>query len=410
MVLPRSMLNKIKLLAKSYIFKNDRLFKSVVRNGQTYHVPYIPFVDRSEVIKKYHTVLGHMQLNTMLPLLEVRYFWPTMEKDIKNYQDRCPQCQLHERTSEFTHRPLQPHEPVGLPFIKWGIDYVQDLEPVNGFKNIFTARCYATKRVIFVATKDRTAKTTAECIFTHIVCKYGAPLEIVSDRGFMDSVLAEYLKVLEIHHLPTAAYTPRSNGLDERAHQDMKNVITKVSDGDPQKWVSILPLAEFILNSRISNSTAFSAFYLSHGFEPRLPGDEIPTVPPGFYDLNDAGDVATLTERELARLGQNRAAALQRLKAQAVRMKEYYDEKVGTSEVNLKIGDVVKMVNHSKTRFKFKFIGPFYIVDKGPNNTFFLMRPDGRRWTSQNGTDTPVNPDDLVRYREFDGEYYYSGN
>jgi hypothetical protein len=410
MVLAPRIISKIKTLSKSFIFKNDRLLKKIVRNGQLYHVPYVPYVDREAVVAKYHTTLGHMQLNTLLPLMEIRYYWPSLSNDISKFQSSCPQCQLNGSITELNHRPLQPHEPVGLPFIKWGIDYVQDLPLVDGFCNIFSARDYATKTVIYVATKDRSAKTAADCIFKHIVCKYGSPLEIVSDRGFMDSVLAEYMKVLEIHHLPTSAYTPRSNGLDERGHQDLKNIITKLSDGDPTKWVKILPLAEFIMNSRISNSTGFSAYYLSHGVEPRLPGDEIPIVPPGFYDLNDAGDVATLTERELARLGQNRAAALQRLKSQAARMKLYYDQKVGAVSSGFKVGDVVKMVNHTRTRFKFRFMGPFYIADIGPNDTYFLMKPDGRRWTSANGTDTPVNPDDLVPFRDHDAEYYYSGN
>jgi hypothetical protein len=408
MVFAPPVLHKIKHLAKWYIFKNDRLFKKITRNQQMYHVPYIPFVDRQELIAKYHQVLGHMQVNTLLPLMEIRYYWPNLKQDLKDFQDACSQCQLN-RTEEPNYRPLQPHEPVGIPFMKWGIDFVQDLPKVNGYCNIFSARCYATKRVIYIATKDRTAKTAAECIFRDIVCKYGTPVEIVSDRGFMDSTLAEYLRILEIHHLPTAAYTPRCNGLDERGHQDLKNIITKLSDGDPAKWTQVLPLAEFILNARISNSTGFSAFYLSHGFEPRLPGDEWPAVPPGYYDLNDSGDIALLSSRELARLGQNRAAALQRLKAQAIRMKTYYDKKVGVTEVEFKIGDVVKMTNHSRTRFKFKFLGPFYIVDKGPNNTFFLMRPDGRRWTSQNGTDTPVNPEYLLYFNEWDQEYYYDG-
>jgi hypothetical protein len=411
MVLAPSVLRRIRNHAKRYIFKDDRLYRILQRNNHIYHVPYIPYVDRFPIIKKYHTVLGHMQLNTLLPLLEVRYFWPTLELDIKDFQSACAQCQLNGSSSDLSNRPLHPHEPVGLPFIKWGIDFVQDLpKDPDGYCNIFSARCYATKRVIYVATKDRTAKTAAQCIFEAIVCKFGSPLEIVSDRGFMDSVLAEYLKLLEIHHLPSAAYTPRTNGLDERGHQDLKNIITKVSNGDPTKWVKILPLAEFIMNARISNSTGFSPFYLSHGVEPRLPGDEIPAVPPGHYDLNDEGDVAQLSSNELAKLGQNRAAALQRLKVQALRMKKYYDEKVGASIPSWQIGDVVKMINHTRTRFKFRFIGPFYIVDKGPNNTYFLQRPDGRRWTAPNGQDIPVNSDDLARFTEFDGEYYYSGN
>ena len=410
MVLPLKMLNQIKRLSQPYIFKNDRLYRKLVRNQQMYHVPYVPYVDREAIIIKYHMILGHMQVNTLLPLLETRYYWPSLEKDIKKFQNACPQCQMNDNSQQRCLRPLQPHEPVGIPFMKWGIDYVQDLPSVDGYCNIFSARCYATKRVIYIPTKDRSAKTAAECIFQGIVCKYGSPVEIVSDRGFMDSVLAEYLKLLEIHHLPSAAYTPRTNGLDERGHQDLKNIITKLSDGDPKKWTLILPLAEFIMNSRISNSTGFSAFYLSHGFEPRLPCDELPALPPGYYDLTDPGDIAFLSSNELARLGQNRAAALKRLQAQAIRMKMYYDKKVGATTSRWEPGDVVKMINHGHTRFKHRFIGPFYIADRGPNDTYFLQRPDGRRWTSQNGTDTPVNPEDLAPYSEFDGEYYYPGH
>ena len=410
MVLPLLVLRKIKSKSKSFMFKDDRLFKKLIRNSQMYHVPYIPYVERESLISKYHSTLGHMQSNTLLPLMELRGYWPTLEVDIKQFQSSCYQCQMNQGALSLSSRPLQPHEPVGIPFLKWGIDWVQDLPKVDGYCNIFSARCYATKRVIYIPTKDRTAATAAHCIFYHIVCKYGVPAEIVSDRGFMDSVLQEYLKVLDIHHLPSSAYSPQTNGLDERGHQDLKGIITKLSDGDPSKWVKLLPYAEFIMNVRISNSTGYSAFYLSHGFEPRLPGDELLTLPPNYYDLSDSGDIALMSSRELARLGQNRAAALQRLKVQAIRMKTYYDRKVGVSESRWKPGDVVKMLNHGQTRFKHRFIGPFYITGCGPNDTYFLQRPDGRRWTSQNGTDTPVNPNYLAPFTEFDAEYYYDGN
>ena len=70
---------------------------------------------------------------------------------------------------------------------------------------------------------------------------------------------------------------------------------------------------------------------------------------------------------------------------------------------------MVKLKNHAQNKFQFKFLGPFYIVDKGPNDTFYLQRPDGRRWVDLTGTDTPVNPEYLHRYSEFDGENYYDG-
>lgn len=408
MVLAPPVLKAIKVNSRNYTFKDDRLFKKIHRNGHEYHARYIPSVNRKEIIIQYHQTLGHMQCSTMLPILEVRFYWPTMEKDLISYQSSCPECQMN-RTGEHSFRPLHPHEPVGMPFAKWGIDFVQDLpETLEGFKNVFSAKCYATKTVIFVKTKDRTAKTAARCIFENIVCRFGVPLEIVSDRAtsFLDQTLQEYLKILEISHLPTSSYTPRSNGSVERIHRELKGILTKLCDGNVHKWDQYLSQAEFILNIRVNNSTGFSPFYLSHGIEARLPGDDIPAVPPGYYDLNDAGDVATLSARELSSLGQHRAAALQRLKVQAARMKRQYDNKVGVSDFQFHFGDIVKLKNNSSGKFESKYVGPFYVVDSGPNSTYFLQRFNGRRWTDQAGRDIPVNSEFLSPFNVGDDEIY----
>jgi hypothetical protein len=132
--------------------------------------------------------------------------------------------------------------------------------------------------------------------------------------------------------------------------------MVQLNDGDTIKWTHYLPQAELTLNVRIHEATGFSPFYLSHGIEARLPADVIPPVPPGSYDLNDAGDVAILSSQELAALGQNRAAALMRLRAQAVRMKERYDKQVGIIEPSFQIGDVVdSSLYHA-------YSGPFYMI------------------------------------------------
>jgi hypothetical protein len=128
------------------------------------------------------------------------------------------------------------------------------------------------------------------------------------------------LKILEIHHLPTSAYTPRSNGNLERAHRDVNAILTKLCQGESHRWIHYVSQVEFILNSRIHSVTGFSPFYLAHGIDPRIPGDEVPSIPPRAYDISNSEDIAVLSSQELATLGQNRAAALQRLKAQALKM------------------------------------------------------------------------------------------
>lgn len=95
MVLSHEVLKLIKSKARNFVFKEDRLYKKLKRNGHEHHVRYTPWMERKEIIRQYHQTLGHMQCSTVLPILEVRYYWPTMEKDLKDYQLSCSECRMN---------------------------------------------------------------------------------------------------------------------------------------------------------------------------------------------------------------------------------------------------------------------------------------------------------------------------
>jgi hypothetical protein len=175
LVIAPTLLKKVLKYRQKFKFKNDRLYYKTVKDGRSYDVPYIPNGERLGLIRKYHITLGHMATATLLPLMTVRYYWPDMAKDILHFSNTCSMCQLNSQDSS-DRRPLQPHDPVGIPFLKWGIDFLQDLpENSEGYTNMFTAKCYATKLIVLVPTRSRSAKVAAQCIFENIVCKFGVP-------------------------------------------------------------------------------------------------------------------------------------------------------------------------------------------------------------------------------------------
>jgi hypothetical protein len=181
-------------------------------------------------------------------------------------------------------------------------------------------------------------------------------------------------------------------------------MLVKLCEGDTGKWPMFLPQAVFALNIRHHESTRISPFYLVFGIDPRLPGDELPVIPPFHYDTRDAIDSKFITSKRLAALGQHRAAALFRLQVQAQRMKQRYDKDPSVSHHRFQGGDVVKMHHHDKQKFQFAWTGPYYIVDEGFNDSYYLMKPGGQR------LDAPVNHDYLAPFHLEDGEcYYYAG-
>jgi hypothetical protein len=274
-----------------------------------------------------------------------------------------------------------------------------------GYSDMITAVDYATKYTIAKPTRNRDAKTVAQFIFNEITCRFGSPLEIVSDRGsaFMDSTLKEYLTMLGIRHLPTTPYRPRSNGNVERMHRDLNSMLTKLCAGDTSKWPYYVSQAVLALNCRIHEVMKISPFYMVYGMDPRLPGDEDqPLAPPHIYNYRNPRDAHFMTVQRLAALGQNRGAVLARLKGQAALMKTRYDSDHAQEHV-FQVGDVVKMRHHDKKKFQFNWLGPFYVVDVGFNDTYFLMKPGGAR------LDNPVNHDHLAYYTAADNEIYYAG-
>lgn len=82
-------------------------------------------------------------------------------------------------------------------------------------------------------------------MITEIVCRYGLPETIESDRGthFTGQVFAEMLKGLQIHQHLHTPYRPEASGRVERANGTLKTKLGKLCEQTKLTWVQALPLA-----------------------------------------------------------------------------------------------------------------------------------------------------------------------
>jgi hypothetical protein len=398
---------QIKTRSRFFSLKDGRLHRQLSRNGHRHVVPYVLPSARPVLLQRYHLTLGHLAPASLIPLLEVRFWWPGLAHDVRSYTDRCAQCQLGSRAPPSRHA-LHPHDPVGLPFMKWGLDFIQDLPPSStGNCQIITAIDYATKLPLAAAVPSRDARTVATFIYEQITCRFGAPVEIVTDRGscFMASVLQEYLSILGTRHLPSTPYHPQTNGAVERMHAPLVSILAKLCQGDWTSWDIFLPQALFALSARTHSATGFSPFFLCHGMEPRLPADSLPPAETPFSpEVVVPYSRAAISTRLLEQLGQDRAAALFRLQAQATRMKERYDGQDDVTGLSFDPGALVKMLHPQATKLDLRWIGPFYVVASELNGSCFLMKPNGQR------LDHPVSTDRLAPFLSDDVDLYYSGH
>ncbi|MCO5549903.1 hypothetical protein L7F22_003378 [Adiantum nelumboides] len=123
------------------------------------------------------------------------------------------------------------------PFEKWGIDAMGPLpRTTNGKLFILVAEDYMTRSVEVQSIARVNEKTVSKFVYTHICCRFGTPLEIVSDNGpaFRKGLLMEVFEELKISHRHSTPYYPQSNGLVEKANKIIAGIIKKMVESKPK--------------------------------------------------------------------------------------------------------------------------------------------------------------------------------
>jgi hypothetical protein len=237
------------------------------------------------------------------------------------------------------------------------------------------------------------ALTVADWLYHDILVNYGAPKVIITDRGsnFLADVMQDFLREQHIRHKTSTPYHPQTNGMVERMHAPLVAAISRLAEFDPTRWDEFLPAAVFALRTRTHSVTGFKPFYLVYGTDPVLPGD---INPPAMVEMDEMERQEALgehTARELEALGDARAAAHHRSRAQAIRMQRDYNARRGVDEDEwdmtqeqpgnrYSIGEMVKLKTRGgrATKFEQRWTGPYTITAIGPSpHTYFIMDPNG---------------------------------
>ena len=388
--------------SEKFEFKGNILCRKVkTEDGRESLLPFVLSEYRDHIIGQTHEVLGHMASKSVYDIVKRKYWWPSMIQSIRLFITGCRKCQLHKSKS-LIPAPLHPIDPTPLPFERWGIDFIQDLTPSrNDNKNIITAIDYATRWVVARPANSRSGEVALKFLFEEIISRFGVPQSIITDRAlcFTKGVFHQYLSEVRIKHLPTSSYHPRTNGMVERMHRNLKNNLTKLTDGQPELWEDYLLQANNALNFRIHDVTGETPFYLLYGIQARMPGD---LEHPVMFNFDEFDDRMHYTARELGELGQKRAAAYFNSRAQMAKMKKNQGDDV-IDEMFLP-GTFVTRINHAKKSLRYRNTGPYIIDEVLGNSLYKLMLPNGQL------LDSPVHQDDLRHYDSKDISQFYYGN
>ncbi|XP_041472558.1 uncharacterized protein K02A2.6-like [Lytechinus variegatus] len=167
---------------------------------------------------------GHNGVESTLRRARDHLYWPGMSKEIKEFIQTCATCQ--ENSISQPPQPLMPHQIIGRPWAKVGIDLFH-----HGHDNYLLMVCYYSN----FFEMEKLQRTTAPAVIKklkHHFGRYGVPEIIVSDNGppFSSREFAEFAKKLGVEHNTISPYNSKANGKAESAVKTAKRLLTRCKD------------------------------------------------------------------------------------------------------------------------------------------------------------------------------------
>ena len=238
---------------------------------------WVPQRLQSMVMANHHgsTLGGHWREEKTYQAIAIKYFWPSMSKDIEAHIKMCKIChQQDNRGNNKDKVPLQPWGPPTARNQRIHFDLVGPLKSsVSGFKHILSITDAFSRWVELVPIANKEAITVAKALWDNWICKFGFYKQSVSDGGreFDNEVLKELNKLMASKHHIVSPYSPSVNGIIERVHRSLGSYIKSFCNNQTTDWLEYLPALTFSLNTKINRSTKFSPYFITYGEHPSFP-------------------------------------------------------------------------------------------------------------------------------------------
>lgn len=232
----------------------------------------IPLELRHDIISQNHSkpTSGHFGIFKTHKRLSLKYFWPSMHKDVTNFVTSCDVCLSHKHPNHTTLGTMGRPKDCSRPFQMISMDLVGPL-PVSRKQNsfLFVVTCCFSKYCLLFPIRRATANVMAKIVEENIFLVHGVPSTILMDNGrqFISNTMKQ---LFHTYNVPNVYYTPLYTPQVNMVERYNKTIITSVStfiEKDHRVWDINIPKIQFALNSAVNEVTSFTPSFLVFGRE-----------------------------------------------------------------------------------------------------------------------------------------------
>ncbi|XP_075699656.1 uncharacterized protein LOC142664468 [Rhinoderma darwinii] len=184
------------------------------------------------------------------------------------YTEGCMTCAQHNPGK--TKTPAKHTPKSYYPVQRLQVDYIQ-LPKVGMYQYVLVCTDLFSGWPEAFPVAKANADTTAKTLIAEVVCRYGVPETIESDRGthFTQELLRNILKSLGIEQAFHTPDHPQSSGKVERLNGTLKLKIQKAMNETSLPWTQCLPLALYSVRTTPRGKDKLSPYEILFGNMPK---------------------------------------------------------------------------------------------------------------------------------------------
>jgi hypothetical protein len=238
----------------------------------------------------------------------------------------------------------------------------------EGNKYLLTFIDHFTRFCEAIPLPSQGTEVIAREFVVRIITQYGVPKTLLTDRGtaFTSDLMKHVCKLLKIRKIQTSSYHAQANGICERMHKLLIDMISHFVNKDARNWDRYVPYAVMAYRATPHCTVKYSPYYLVYGRDLRLPIED-----DWRPKENQAAGPEVDYDRHVSelpiRLYEAQKEAKEQSKFSHRIAKKFYDRK--TKEIQLTRGELVYLYNPISKRgkakkFEYKYQGPYMILEK----------------------------------------------
>ena len=220
----------------------------------------VPHIFQQQLVEWYHYMLCHPGETRTEETVKQHFTWKKLRATVHDICSKCPTCQKYKQTyKKYGHLPEKKAE--GQPWQKLCVDLIGPYNVEQKDKTTQTLRCVtmidpATGWFEMRKINDKQSYTVAQQVELAWLTRYPWPDEIIYDRG--TEFLGDFAQMIKedyptIQQTPITTRNPQANGILERAHATLSNIIKTMDlETDKQEdnpWDGILAATMFAMRS-----------------------------------------------------------------------------------------------------------------------------------------------------------------